>query len=222
MTFVKSILILLVLVLSSVLSILLKPNELIVDLVQLPNFEEMIPRQFGIWKIDSSIPMVLGDPALESKLNAIYSQNLSRTYVNDEARIMLSIAYGVDQSDSMQVHKPEVCYPAQGFVINSISKGTMDLDFKQIPVTYLDTEKNFRREFVTYWILVGDQVVDGGLERKLKQLEYGLQGITPDGLLFRVSSIGIEMDKELRNQKQFIVTFLRFLEDEQRVKLIGS
>lgn len=223
MSLIKSILILLVLILSFALSVVLKPNKKIVDSSLMPNFEDMIPREFGSWKVDTKLPMILGDPAMEGKLNAIYSQNLSRTYVNESGvRIMLSIAYGVDQSDSMQVHKPEVCYPAQGFVINSIAKGLLNVANKQIPVTYLDTAMNSRREFVTYWILVGDEVVDGGMQRKLKQLEYGLQGIVADGLLFRVSSLGSAGEEEFLYQKEYIHSLLSSMGSNDRSMLIGK
>jgi hypothetical protein len=33
------------------------------------------------------------------------------------SRIMLSFAYGGDQHGSLLAHNPEVCYPAQGFVL---------------------------------------------------------------------------------------------------------
>ena len=43
------------------------------------------------------------------------STSMSATTV---IRSHASIIYGSDQRRSLQVHKPEVCYPAQGFVLN--------------------------------------------------------------------------------------------------------
>lgn len=223
MSYLKSTIVLISFLTALYLGHSLKPSLDSINLSNQPDFEKIIPMSFERWHVDSDIPMVLGDPELESKLNIIYSQNVSRTYVNEnDQRIMLSVAYGSDQRDSMQVHKPEVCYPAQGFVVNSVSKGELNIGFKKIPATYLDTAMNSRREFVTYWILVGNQVVDGGMQRKLKQLEFGLRGVIPDGLLFRVSSIGLDGKKELLLQKKFIISLLRSVNKPERHKLIGQ
>ncbi len=56
-------------------------------------------------------------PAEENSLAArLYNQSLARLYVNAAGEgVMLVIAYGNTQSDSLQLHRPEVCYPAFGF-----------------------------------------------------------------------------------------------------------
>lgn len=57
-------------------------------------------------------------PELANNLDKLYSQTLTRTYINNDGyRIMLSVAYGENQlsSDVTQVHRPEFCYVAQGF-----------------------------------------------------------------------------------------------------------
>ena len=65
--------------------------------------------------------------AKEAIINKIYNQTLTRTYINPRGdRIMLSIAYGRDQSDALQMHKPELCYPAQGFRLLNNQRGTLD------------------------------------------------------------------------------------------------
>ena len=81
------------------------------------DLEKMFPTQFGDWQVDRSMPVILPAPDVQAKLDAIYNQVLARTYVNVRTgeRVMLSVAYGGDQSDGMSVHLPEVCYPAQGF-----------------------------------------------------------------------------------------------------------
>ncbi len=105
---------------------------------------------------------------------------------------MLAIAYGGDQRDSMQVHKPEVCYPAAGFQVLKLAAGAFDTGFESIPVKRMLAAQGDRVEPVIYWITVGDTVAVNSLEWKLAQLKYGLTGKVPDGLLFRVSSLGDE------------------------------
>ncbi len=222
MTWIKSSLIFSVLVLALFLSDYLKPVLQPKDPENHVNFEQLIPKEFGDWKVVEDQLMVIADPELEGKLAKIYSQNISRTYVNAQGQqVMLSLAYGEDQSDSMSVHKPEVCYPAQGFVVASNKKTYIDTGFNIIPARKLSTALGNRNEFVLYWILVGDKVVDGGLDRKLKQLSYGLQGIVPDGLVFRVSSIGMNSEEEFMLQKQFITSLLQVVNSTDRSHLVG-
>ncbi len=223
MSWYKSSFIFSVLVVSLFLGDYLKPTLQPKNPEDRVDFETLIPKEFGDWKIVEDQLMVLADPELEGKLAEIYSQNISRTYVDSKGnRIMLSLAYGDNQEDSMQVHKPEVCYPAQGFAVLSNKKTFIDTGFNMIPARVLNTVLGNRNEFVLYWILVGDKVVDGGLDRKLQQLSYGLKGIIPDGLLFRVSSIGKDFLQEQKVQKSFIVSLLQGLNESERKKLIGN
>ncbi len=222
MSWLKSSLIFSALVLSLFLSDYLKPTLQPKDPENRVDFEELIPKEFGDWKMVEDQLMVIADPELEGKLAKIYSQNISRTYVNSKGnRVMLSLAYGDNQADSMQVHKPEVCYPAQGFAVLSNKKTYIDTGFNIIPARFLDTILGSRNEFVLYWILVGDKVVDGGLDRKLQQLSYGLKGIIPDGLLFRVSTIGTENTIEFSVQMDFILDLLQSLSSDNRGLIIG-
>lgn len=120
----------------------------------------------------------------------IYKQNLSRVYRNAEGdRIMLSVVYGSDQSDAMQVHKPEVCYLAQGFTLQEVSRSVLGIQNRQIPAVRLKTVLGRRVEPITYWTTVGDQIVAGGIHKKLLELGCGLNGKIPDGMLVRISSI---------------------------------
>ncbi|MBK6789523.1 MAG: exosortase-associated EpsI family protein [Betaproteobacteria bacterium] len=62
--------------------------------------ERQVPEAFGEWRLDTSIRPVLPDPGLQAMLDTLYSQTLARTYVNAKGeRVMLSIAYGSDQSN---------------------------------------------------------------------------------------------------------------------------
>lgn len=200
----------------------LKPTQYIAD--QYPKFDlkTMIPKQFADWKVDESIVPLLVDPKQEALLNKIYNQTLSRTYVNAQGEhIMLSIAYGSDQSKSMQVHKPEVCYPAQGFEILKLVTGMFDTGFGNIPVKRLLAVQGNRVEPIIYWITVGDTVAVNSLKWKLAQLKYGLTGEVADGLIFRVSSLGNEVTA-YPIQEDFIRILLKALSPENRKHLIGS
>ncbi|MEG1329123.1 MAG: EpsI family protein, partial [Janthinobacterium sp.] len=163
-------------------------------------------------------------PETAAMLKKIYSQTLSRTYVNSQGeRIMLSIAYGGDQSDTMQVHYPEVCYPAQGFQLLHERSETLKLANSSIPVKRLETSlTNQRFEPITYWTTVGDQVVQGGLNKKIAEMRYGIRGQIPDGLLFRVSSIDMNTEHAYRLHDSFVNALEKTLAPENRKRLMGS
>jgi EpsI family protein len=182
----------------------------------------MIPVQFAGWKVDETVIPVQPDPERLALINKIYNQTLSRTYINNNGdRVMLSIAYGGDQSDSMQVHRPEVCYTGNGFQMKDIEIVDLDTGYGIIPVKRIFALMGERREPITYWITIGDTVEVNTLKWKLQQLKYGLTGRVPDGMLFRVSSFG-EKVTAYPLQKEFIKDLLKSISSESRQRLIGS
>lgn len=205
------------------MALALKPTHKIADSQPKIDLKVLIPRTFGDWKIDETIVPLLADPELQAKLDKIYNQTLTRTYINSRGeRIMLSIAYGGDQSDSMAVHKPEVCYPAQGFQILKSVTGTFSTGTRDIPVKRLVATQGQRIEPITYWTTIGDKVaISSGLKWKLDQLKYGLTGKIPDGLLFRISSIQADENAAYRAQDDFSRELLAALTPEGKERIIG-
>ncbi len=168
--------------------------------------DAQVPAKFGDWSIDSAVVPVLPNPELQSKLNAIYTQVLARTYVKSKTqRVMLSIAYGADQgSDATSVHRPEFCYSAQGFSIRALGSREIVVDGRHIDVRRLVGTFGSRVEPIAYWVTLNDTTVLPGLERKLGQIRLGLSGQIPDGMLVRVSSIGPDPDANFALQLEFL------------------
>lgn len=206
------------------MALALKPTQKIADAGPKMDLETLIPAQFGDWKIEETIAPIILNPVQKAVLEKIYSQTLSRTYVNSRnERVMLSIAYGGDQSDSMAVHKPEVCYPSQGFEILKNKNGLFSTGFGEIPVRRLVAAQGRRVEPITYWTTVGDTVaIKEGLQWKLSQIKYGLTGKIPDGLLFRISSIQADEEAAYRTQDDFSRALLGALTPEGKQRIIGA
>ncbi|NWG87704.1 MAG: EpsI family protein [Hydrogenophilaceae bacterium] len=205
------------------LAFALTPRDKVADQGPKLDLDRMIPKQFGAWNMDENIVPLQPDPETTALLDKLYNQTLMRTYVNDKGeRIMLSIAYGGDQSESMQVHKPEVCYPAQGFQVVKEFDAKLDTGVGTIPVRRLVTAQGMRIEPVTYWMTIGDKVAFGHTASwKLEQLRFGLTGKIPDGLLFRVSSISDDDARAYALQDRFVKEMLNALPAESRTRLIG-
>lgn len=212
----------LAMVLSALLAYVLTPRDMLAGHGPKVDLEVMIPKELGDWRVDSTVPVVVVSTDVQSRLNKIYSQTLSRTYINSQGqRVMLSIAYGADQSDSMQIHKPEVCYPSQGFAVISQNTDILIIDDHSLPVKRLVAVQGTRVEPITYWIAVGGHVSKSGLERKISSLKFGLSGTIPDGLLFRVSSLSSDSTREFQLHDSFVNAVASAITEPDKVRVFG-
>jgi len=190
--------------------------------VEAISLETMIPKQFAGWREEPQLSTQVINPQTRELLDKLYSQILSRTYVDASGyRIMLSLAYGNDQRSSLQAHKPEVCYPAQGFTLLKNDPGQVATPFGDIPVRRLFTSLGARAEPVTYWFTVGDTAVQGTTQKRLVELKFGLTGLIPDGMLFRVSSIDADQPRAYRMHEQFANQLLQAVAPAERKRLSG-
>jgi len=187
------------------------------------SLEHMIPQRFGAWTIDPNIVPLQPDPEQQGVLAKIYDQTLSRTYIDPHGqRVMLSIAYGGDQSKALQLHLPEVCYVAQGFALLRDSDDLLPTRYGQLPVKRLVARLAERNEPITYWITIGDKATKAGIQQKLRRLAYGLSGEIPDGMLVRVSTIQSNEQAAWRVQDRFVAEMLSVLAPGDRAHLIGA
>jgi len=200
----------------------LKPTVKISDQSAKIDLQKLVPSTFGEWREERQTSVQIVDPEQKEMLDKIYNQTLSRTYVNGNGyRVMLSLAYGGDQSRDMQVHRPEVCYASQGFHIGSTEKVQLQVNGMSIPAMRLKANLNSREEPVTYWIRIGNSIVRGNIELGLARVSYGIQGKIPDGLLFRVSSIDGNTAKAYLEQDRFINDLVAAMATEDRSAVIG-
>lgn len=190
-----------------------------------PGFKltELFPETFGDWRIDPNVPVVVPPPDQQALLDKIYNQTLARTYVSKSGeRVMLSVAYGGDQSDGLTVHVPDVCYPSQGFRIDQQRDGRMEVaPGFFIPVRHLLTSLGPRIEPVTYWVLMGDEATISNTQRRLVSLRYGLRRLIPEGMLVRVSSINPDMDEAIAVHQRFVTELIASIRPDQRDRVVG-
>jgi EpsI family protein len=190
---------------------------------QMPDLERLIPERFGRWGLDrNTVPLALS-PEVAQMLNTIYDRTLARTFVSPQGdRIMLSIAYGANQSRALQLHKPEVCYSAQGFRIGDLRKADWNFGVVSIPTMHLVGVLGPRVEPVTYWMRIGDDIARGWYEQNVARLKYGTRGLIPDGVLFRISNISRNPAQGFAVQKQFMAELLPQLTPEAQRLFIGA
>ena len=92
---------------------------------------------------------------------------LTRTYVNRNGdRIMLSMAYGGDQLGGREAHRPEICYPAQGFKVENLSDETLATSLGDISVRRFTASMGARHEPVTYWLIMAGHIVRNDFDKR--------------------------------------------------------
>jgi EpsI family protein len=208
---------------TSALTGALTPTRKVADTRDRFSLDALIPARFGNWTVDTSIAPLTPSETQKELIATLYDQTLARTYVNDAGeRVMLSIAYGGDQSKQLQLHLPEVCYAAQGFDMLAERQGALATPYGSVPVKRLVARLSARNEPITYWVTVGDKAVMSGLGQKYQRFLYNLTGRIPDGMLVRVSTVEPDNEHAYRVQARFIDQMLDALPPKGRNRLLGA
>ena len=207
---------------ASIAGIAARPGQKAADKGKEISLEAIVPKGFGDWTELPEQNAQVVNPQTKELLDKLYSQLLSRTYVNKQGyRIMLSMAYGDDQRGGLQAHRPEVCYPAQGFKLGKVEDGVLATSYGNIEVRRLSTTFGARNEPVTYWLTVGDQIIRTAFEKRVAEIRLGLTGQIPDGLLFRISSIDADTAHAFAMQQKFVADMMTAVPPTARKQLSG-
>lgn len=207
---------------ASLSSIALVPKLLVTD-APLVRLEDQVPMTFADWRTSDSGQRAIVSPEVKKQLEELYSDTLTRTYVNSTGeRVMLSLAYGTNQGKALQVHKPEVCYAGQGFLVGKETKVAMSYARHSLPVMQLVATQGQRVEPITYWIRSGDTIVRGWYEQFTTRVSASLLGVVNDGILVRVSSISNDPQTAYAVQQRFINDMLNAIKPEFKPMFIGK
>ncbi|MCU7373176.1 EpsI family protein [Paucibacter sp. O1-1] len=219
----KSVLVAVLAVLAALAANAWRPTQHLADMRPKLELAQLFPGSFAGWSEDTRGPVQLVSPDQQAVLNKIYNQTLSRTYVNAAGeRVMLSVAYGGDQSDGTRAHRPDVCYPAQGFQVRGDRTSTVSVGTHQVPSRLLVAQQGSRIEPITYWMVVGERIALSGTEQKVAQLAYSTRGIIPDGMLVRVSTIDADTERAYGVHRKFIEELAMAVKGDNRARAFGT
>lgn len=186
-----------------------------------PQLARIVPREFAGWRELPTAPTVVSAQT-QDMLLSIYNEILARAYAAaDGYQIMLSIAYGGDQRGTLRAHKPEICYPAQGFKLLDSADTVLHTEHGPIPARTLRTVLGPRNEPVMYWFAFAGRTSASAWERRLQSLRLTMTGQVPDGLLFRVSSIDADAQRAWQRQGDFVRALLGACTPLARARLAG-
>lgn len=200
----------------------LKPNRHSIEQGPKIVLENLIPKSFGDWRIDEALVPIVS-PEMEATLKNIYSQTLTRSYVSASGqKMMLSIAYGDGIDRQLDIHRPEYCYPAQGFDITQFYDQSIQTSFGKLSLRRLVASNAQRVEPISYWITIGNVSLSSTIMRKLLRIKQGLTGKVNSGMLVRISSINADKSLAFQEQDAFINAMLQAMSETQRKQLIGT
>jgi EpsI family protein len=203
------------------LSEALRPRQRLV-LLKNATVAEALPANFGAW---SSQDTTLVNPAQAGRLaRTLYSEIVSRIYFQrgGEAAVMLLIAYGDTQSDLLQLHRPESCYPAVGFNLQESRPLALTMSPGVIlPGRRVVATTDERVESIVYWTRLGELLPQSGTEQRTARLENAMRGYVPDGILVRCSALG-EVEPAFRMLQAFVPEMMRAVHRAQRPAFVGS
>lgn len=215
--------------LSAVLAQVLKPRELMARTTAAMDLQQVIPRQFGTWKLVPGLsPVTPADPedyVQPDPYSRVYSQEVGRGYTDGHGNVvMLLVAYGPVQNYRLRIHRPEICYTAAGFRISS--KRASAISYRDgaepIKTTRVIAERETRFEPISYWMRVGNDIATGSFDSQLIRLKYGLRGLIPDGALIRVSTVGLSQEASYKLQEQFVRDLLAAIPAKERSFFTGT
>ena len=186
------------------------------------DLDGMFPSRFGDWQVDAAMQAFVRPAAQQGKRYKIYDQVLERTFVDGAGqRVMLSVAFGSEQSASMQLHRPEVCYRAAGYEVRNTQAAVLALADRQVPATRLQASLPGRPEPITYWTVLGGAAVADDGSFQLRRLRFAAQRELLDGMLVRVSSIDPDAPRAYALQQRFAQELSQALAPAARDQILG-
>lgn len=203
----------------------LKPHKAL-KLLRGEKLAKIVPQAFGDWvAADAEADGVVRPETAGTLAAHLYSEIIGRRYNNKTSgeQVMMLIAYGDTQSDLLQLHRPEICYPAVGF--NLVSAATTNIQLAPnatLPARRVVARKSDYQENIVYWTRLGEYLPTTAGEQRKARLVTGMHGYIPDGGLFRFSVIGEDQAKAFQVLERFLPEMILAIAPARRVGLLGS
>lgn len=167
-------------------------------------FEKLVPNKIGKWTYQQSSGLVLPpEDALSARL---YDNLVTRIYNNPAGQVMMFlVAYKNFQNGVLQIHRPEICYPAGGYVLSDTVDSKLPIGAAEpLPINSFSANGVERDEQVLYWTRIGEFFPVRWREQRFAVLRENLVGVNPDGMLARVSMPSDDMNASKPLMMDFI------------------
>jgi EpsI family protein len=181
--------------------------------------EDLVPKTIGAWSFVTASGLVV--PPEDQFEKSIYAQILTRVYSDGQnPPIMLLMAQSGSQTGFLQIHRPETCYTAGGYAISAITPHPIQVGPLVVPTNRMDASAGGPTEHVIYWTRIGNRVPNSWRAQKWAVAEQNLEGIIPDAILIRVSTVNDDAAAAMRAIDGFVRAMLRSIPASERSVLI--
>lgn len=189
-----------------------------------PSLDSLVPKRIGPWQLvpDPRIQVSLSTGG-ETTRDQPYDDQILRTYVDGQGHeVMLAVAYGARQRQEVKIHRPELCYPAQGWQVTGIQPTTFDIANSHGPVIAghrMVVRNGGLDEAVSYWIRIGSTYSSSAWRTRWVIIQEGMSGRMSDGVLVRLSQrlpAGTTPDEAFDRQASFARLMVQELSPEGR------
>ncbi len=200
------------------------------EVTNAPSLDYTVPKAFGDWKeVPSPFVQVSLTTGLDPNMDQPYDQVTMRTYVNSKGQqIMLALAWGKRQKQEVKIHRPDLCYVAQGYKIASLKTAQFN-DIANGPRAVLGKQmvaKSSRNsEAVLYWMRIGGLFSEDAFATRAYIMKEGFSGRIPDGILVRASMRFTDASQEQNAWPlldAFLVDLVKAVPPETRALLLGN
>jgi EpsI family protein len=161
----------------------------------------------------------------DSLVNRLYGELVQRVYHNRDSgdEVMMLLAHGDSQTNDLQVHRPEECYPAFGYELGRdrtialpISNGVT------VPARALLATAVGGSEGVVYWVRLADSLPNTEQAQRVERLRTAMEGFVADGLLARFSVSTSDDGAAISTIGGFVPALLAAVDPASRAAFVGT
>ena len=184
--------------------------------------DPLFPHKIGDWEYATSSGLVM--PPADQLRDRLYNAILTRYYASPtQLPVMLLVAYNGTQDGMLQVHRPEVCYPAAGYdLINQMLIPLNVGGGLTVPGHYISARSTSRHEQLIYWTRIGNDFPTRWWAQHWAVAKENLKGRVPDGVLVRLSTAAPDDRTAILTLKRFIPAMLAQLSPIARRLVFGE
>ncbi len=185
---------------------------------------EILPSEIEGWT-SRDVSDLVAPETPDSLAARLYGETVGRIYHQQSTgdQVIMLMAHGDVENNELQLHRPEVCYPAFGFAIKENTP--LSLGFPKgvtIPCRRLIATSNVRQETILYWTRLGEAFPTTVAEQRVERLRTAMHRYIPDGLLARFSVVGPDQASSLAIMERFVPNLVMHVAANQRRALIGT
>lgn len=186
------------------------------------DLEALVPQRIGDWRWDSGLKPVVPDTVEEDAVARAYDRTLARAYIRADAPpMMLVVASGAQRTGRLAVHRPSVCYTAQGFTVGTERDMPLPPPMDGVVAQRLFAAREGRDEPIVYWMTIDGERSGFGFAQKLRLLASELEGNRAEGFLVRASTLAPDAPESYAAVAAFLTALLTTLPADARRLLAG-